>query len=173
MRMWGVVCALISSAIFAALIASMQSCSDGYDIGPQGQLYRSGSEPSPPSPSSALRAACSWAAEFPQFPKLERAVLPGDHLVRTKTSAGIWQVEVQMWRVEVFRNNEVFILAREGHVQFWGILLALSLFPVICWGIGALWMGCSRGGEAAGRLSEYPGSSEISTNEREHPEQIP
>jgi len=156
MRIWGVVCGLISSAIFGALIASMQSCSDNYDIGPQGQLFRTGSGPSPPSSSSALRPTCSWAAEFPQFPMLERGVLPGDHLVRTKITTGIWKVEVQMWRVEVLRDNEAFILAREGHVRFWGTILALSLFPIICWGIGVLWMSCTRGGEA---VMENPGSS--------------
>jgi hypothetical protein len=171
--MWGVLCALISSAILAALIASMQSCSDGYDIGPQGQLYRTGSEPSPPSPSSAPRVACSWSTEFPQFPKLERGVLPGDHLVRTKITAGIWKVEVQMWRVEVLRNNESFILAREGHVRFWATILVLSLFPIICWGIGALWMGCSGGGEAASRLSEKPRTFWKSANQAEYRGRFP
>jgi hypothetical protein len=157
MRMWGVVCALLSGAIFAALIASMQSCSDGYDIGPQGELYRARSEPSPPNPSSAPRASCSWAAEFPQFPKLERQVRPGDHLLRTKVTAGVWMVEVQMLRVEVLRNNDAFILAREGHVRFWATILVLSLSPIICWGIGALWIGCSHGVEAGSRVKEQPG----------------
>ncbi|HLY08242.1 MAG TPA: hypothetical protein VKW04_02945 [Planctomycetota bacterium] len=74
--------------------------------------------------------------------------------MRTTITAGIWNVEVQMSRVEVIRNNDAFILAREGHIRFWGTILALSLVPLIGWGIGALWVGCSRAGEAARRQGE-------------------
>src|SRR5213078_4364018 len=81
-----------------------------------------------------------WDEAFPPFPTLDRWVHPGDRLVETRTTAGLWMFEVQMRKIEVFRAEESVLMARNGHVRFWATILGLSLFPMLCWGVGAFWI---------------------------------
>jgi len=139
MKTWGVVSGLLSGAIFAVLLASMSSCTDTYEIGSEGQLFKMNAGSAPDAPM-VRGAQCRWNEAFPCFPTLDRWVRSGDRLVKTQTTAGLWMLEVEMRKVEVFRADESVLLARDGHVRFWGTILAVSLFPMICWGIGALWI---------------------------------
>ena len=140
MKTWGVVCGLLSGAILAAMLASMHSCEEAYEIGPEGQLFKmeaSGSSPESPLVRGPQRP---WEAEFTHFPTLDRWVRPGDRLRQSRTTAGMWALEVEMRKVEVFRADESVLMARDGHIRFWGTILTASLFPMICWGVAALWI---------------------------------
>ncbi|HVE40038.1 MAG TPA: hypothetical protein VNM14_09140 [Planctomycetota bacterium] len=138
MKTWGVVSGLLSGAILAVLLASMNSCSDTYEVGPEGQLFKMNAGPTPDAP--LVRGPQSrWDEAFPRFPMLDRWVQPGDRLVQTRTSGGFWIFEVEMRKVEVFRADQSVLLARDGHVRFWATILGLSLFPLTAWGIAALW----------------------------------
>jgi len=139
MKTWGVVCGLLSGAIFAVMIASMNSCGDSYEISPEGRLCVVKTDPST-NPPTVTRAPRDWASELPQFLALEKWVRPGDRIESSRITAGLWLFEVQMRKVEVFRGTESVMLARDGHVRFWGMIVALSLFPMICWAIGGFWI---------------------------------
>jgi hypothetical protein len=138
MKTWGVVCALLSGAIFAAMLASMHSCSRSYEVDAQGRLCKV-EEDASISPPTVRRAVVPWSTS-PPLQSLERWVQPGDRLESTDTTGGLW-LELRMAKVEVFRGEETVMIVREGHLRFWGITLAVSLFPMICWGIGAFWTG--------------------------------
>ncbi len=139
MKIWGVVSGLLSGAILAVLLASMNSCSDTYDVGPEGQLFKMNAGSTPEAPL-VRGPQWRWDEAFPRFPKLDRWVQPGDRLVQTRTSGGFWIFEVEMQKVVVFRADELVLLARDGHFRFWATILGLALFPMVCWGIGALWV---------------------------------
>ena len=137
MKTWGLVCALLSGAIFAALLASMTSCSRTYEVDAKGGLLRVDSDEST-NPPTVRRDAVSWSSA-PLVQPLEPWVQPGDRLVSTETNGGIW-FDLKMAKVEVFRGEESVMLVRSGHILFWAITLAVSLFPIICFGIGTLWI---------------------------------
>jgi hypothetical protein len=139
MKTWGVVCALLSGAILAAMLASIHSCTDTYQLSAEGQLFRTSDPPSPGAPK-VRGAACRWDEAFPLFPLLEHWTRPGDRLEKTRTTGGLWLFEVQMEKVEVFRGEESCLVAREGHFRFWAMILGASLGPMIAWGIAALWI---------------------------------
>jgi hypothetical protein len=139
MKTVGVVCGLLSGAIFAGLLGSMHSCADTYEIGSEGQLFKMSAGSTPDAPM-VRGPQCRWDTELPCFPTLDRWVLPGDRLVQTHTTAGLWIFEVDMRKVEVVRAEESVLLARDGHFRFWATILAASVTPLAFWGIGALWL---------------------------------
>jgi hypothetical protein len=139
MKTWGVVSGLLSGAIFAVLLASMHSCADTYEVGGEGQLFKMSAGSTPDAPM-VRGPQCRWEAELPRFPALERRAQPGDRIVQTRSTAGLWMLEVDMRKVELFRAEESVLLARDGHIRFWATLLGVSLSPTILWGIAALWI---------------------------------
>ena len=139
MKTWGAVCGLLSAVLFGVLLASMHSCGDAYEIGADGQLFKT-TKPDASKPATTRGPKCVWQEEFPEFPTLERWVQPGDRIHHSTTTAGLWAFEVQMRTLEVLRGEESVMLARAGHHRFWGMIVAVSLFPMICWGIGAFWI---------------------------------
>ena len=152
MKTLGVVSGLFSGAIFAVLLASMHSCADTYEIGPEGQLFKMNAGSAPDAPM-VRGPQCRWNEAFPLFPTLDRWVRPGDRLVHTTTTAGLWAIEVEMRKVEVFRADEPVLLARDGHVRFWATILGVSLFPMLAWAIGLLWILTARNSRSALRDS--------------------
>ena len=139
MKTWGVLSALLSGAILAAMLSSIHSCTDHYQLSPEGQLFKMSDPPSAGAPM-VRGPACRWDEAFPSFPGLERWTQPGDRLEKTRTTGGLWLFEIQMEKVEVFRRDESVLHAREGHFHFWGMILGVSLFPMTAWGIVVLWI---------------------------------
>jgi hypothetical protein len=139
MKAWGVVSGLLSGAILAVMLGSMHSCQDVYDVGAEGQLFKMSAGNTPDAPM-VRGASYRWDEAFPTFPGLDRWAHPGDRLLKTRTTAGLWAFEVQMQKVEVLKGEESVLLARDGHARFWATILGVSLTPMICWGIGAVWI---------------------------------
>jgi len=138
MKTWGIVCTLLSGALFAVLLGSMHSCGDTYEVDAQGRLLKVDVVDASKNPPSVRRTPVAWA-ETPKLQPVERWVQPGDRIESTRISAGLW-FELTMSKLEVFRGDDAVMLVREGHFFFWGMILGISLFPLICWGIGALWL---------------------------------
>ena len=137
MKTWGIVATILSGILVAAMIASMNTCSRTYEIDDASQLFKT-EQDSSTTPPTVRRTRCTWNAEFPQFPAVERWTQPRDRIVLKQTTGGAWFFEQQMWTLEVTRGEQEALRVRSGHVKFWAVLLGISLSPLIAFGIGAL-----------------------------------
>jgi hypothetical protein len=49
-----------------------------------------------------------------------------------------------MSTLQVTREGQVILTARNGAVKFWAAILGVSVSPMIAWGVAAFWIAVAR-----------------------------
>lgn len=139
MKIWFAVCSILSLLFLALLLAGMSTCDSEFEIGTQGQLLRVTSKVEGPPQRRSHRPA-TWPQDLPRFQRVADHVRPGDLLVRSETLTGYPLLDLRKERLEVIRDGQQVLVAKEGTLVFWGGIAGISLAPLCCWAIGALWL---------------------------------
>lgn len=137
MKVWFVVCSILSGALLAVTLSSIRSCTEKYEIDSLGRLLRIQKDESrtPPLETTSLS---SWDQALWRFEFVKAHVIPGDTLVQTETRTMIPYLDVRMWKLELSRQGRSYAVYRQDHVLFWSVLMLLSLAPLVLWSIAAI-----------------------------------
>lgn len=133
-----VVCSLLSCAMFVAFVLSMDSCHETYEIDAGGRLIEI-KEDTSQNPPTRTRTERAWESKLAGFEGVQRHVLPGDKVELRRTCSRLPKLDLEMQRLTLRRDGREILVARAGHYRFWGVGIGLSLVPLLCWGIIAVW----------------------------------
>lgn len=142
MKIWFAVCTALSGLFLAGLLSSMHSCQSGYEIDAAGRLSRSVTTDPSTNPPTVRHDVFAWESELPAYVFVGPRVAPGDRIVHTETTTRIPHLKLTMSKLEVLRRGEVRAVYREGHLLFWGLVVLISLVPLLVWSIAAVILLC-------------------------------
>lgn len=138
MRLWLVVCVILSGVFLAVQLSNMSSCSSTYEIDAEGRLTEVRTMDTGGTSKPKI-VVVEWGSELPEFAYLEAEVLPGDILTRTTTRSWIPVLDrVCMTELVLTRKGSRLLTYRQNFFFFWMVVVLVSLIPVGLWGIGAL-----------------------------------
>ena len=144
MKLWFAVCAVLSGLLLGLLLATMQSCTQDYEIDAQGGLQKVDRIEQPGVAPQVQRRSASWASDLPVFQRVASSVRPGDKLIHTRTAVGWPLFALEKSQLKVLRNGVEVLTARDRHILFWTVTAGISILPLVFWGAGALWVLSSR-----------------------------
>lgn len=147
MRIWCVVCTVLSVALLAAIISLMHSCGSSYFVGKDGALMMDGGTTTTPQCTECAPLGCkghkgppkvlSWEEYLPEFAHLAPQFVEGDTLTYSWTKVYILEF-LRMTELEVSRQGSPPRTYRHNFFLFWGLVVLISSTPLLLWSIAAL-----------------------------------
>lgn len=143
MKGWFAAAVVLSGLILAWFMVTMDSCGRAFEIDAQGRLLEGHASAMKPEDASR-RPPLRWDDRFPEFLHVAAHVRPGDQLEHTTTNGGTPLLALSMSTLQVTRNGQVVLTARNGAVTFWAAIVGLSLIPLFTWGVAAFGIAVAR-----------------------------
>ena len=146
-RIWCVVCTVLSGLLMAAIISLMHGCSASYFVGKGGALMQDGGAATYPQCPTCTPPPCkghrnppavlSWEDALPEFAHLAPQFVEGDTLTYSWTSVYILEF-LRMTELQVQRQGSPPRTYRHGFLLFWVLVVLISLTPLLLWSIAAM-----------------------------------
>jgi len=126
---------LLSGALFALLVGSMNTCRRSMIMDPQGKLV----EPTAPNtPPTTARQTYTWDQVHP-FESVQPRIIPGDRLDYFETSWSLpYLVRVEKQKLIVTREGQEVLIEKHGDVIFWTSMAGVSAIPLAVWSVIAV-----------------------------------